>query len=408
MTAPHINHIPIWLVAAFICQSVTSCIDNDADSAADSIAVAFDNNWPEGIDPSAITSATVSLRELNTGQTVELDAFSSSLATLPMGIYDYEGTATYTPDTKESSTASAKTLRAVGTAVEITSPLQISIEWFFSSPGGTWVFAEIYATGSPNATATGGLRDTYLRITNNTDKTLYADGMGIAESAFVNARTNAFEILTPANNRNINFTAGTLWVIPGSGTDHPVAPGESLKIVDQAIDWNTQVHGAQNHTDANFEWHDDNAQDTDNPDVPDLEKWYCYSNTIWVLSNQCNRSYALVKFPDGMTAADYLAGYHGGYDYIHTIGTHMHNDKAYLIPNEWIIDGVNLGNNATFVYGALGSGIDISYSSISDIDKDPNRFGKVFRRKTATTHADGRHELQDTNDSRIDFELVRL
>ncbi len=109
-----------------------------------------------------------------------------------------------------------------------------------------------------------------------------------------------------------------------------------------------------------------------------------------------------------MTAEDYLSQYHGGYDYIHTIGTHMHNDKAYLIPNEWILDGVNLGNAASYVYGALGKGIDISYASISDVDKDPNRFGKVFRRKTATTEADGRVILQDTNDSRADFELIKL
>ena len=165
--------------------------------------------------------------------------------------------------------------------------------------------------------------------------------------------------------------------------------------------------GALDHTDADFEWHDDNRQDTDNPQVADLDKWFCYSNTIWIISNQCNRSYALVKFPEGMNAETYLAQYHGAYEYIHTIGTHMTNDRAYLIPNEWILDGVNLSNDVVWVYGALGNSIDISYASISTVDKDPNRFGHVFRRKEAAEVA-GVKVLQDTNDSRADFTLVRL
>lgn len=393
---------------------MSSCVDDDADNAADSIAVAFSNHWPEGVEAAAVTSATVSMRELNTGQTFTVNPLSSDLATLPIGVYDYTGTATVTctvPASGEDGSAPSaieKNMRVTGSSVTVSNPVQLTLDWFFSNPGGTLVFSEIYACGSPNATATGGLRDTYLRITNNTGETIWADGLGIAESAFVNARASMYEILTPANDRNVNFTAGTIWVIPGSGKDYPIAPGESIKIADQAIDWSAQVPGALNHLDADFEWHDDHAQDTDNPSVTNLDKWYSYSNTIWIISNQCNRSYALVKYPAGMTADEYLATCHGGYDYIHTIGTHMHNDKAYLIPNDWILDGVNLGNDVTYVYGALADGIDISYASISTIDKDPNRFGKVFRRKTAVTHPDGRTELQDTNDSRTDFTLVKL
>ncbi len=404
----YLHSLAIRVAAIFaIAVVATSCVDNNDNDASDNIAIAFDNRLPEGITRETITNAIVNLKELNTGESFSLNPLSSSMGSVPLGIYDYEGSMTAVVTGPEGETIE-KNLRVAGSSVTISENTSLTLNWFFSNPGSSLVFAEIYATGSPNATATGGLRDSYIRIYNNTDETIYADGIGIAESAFVNARTNAFEILTPANDKEVNFTAGTVWVIPGNGTDHPIAPGESIKIVDQAIDWSAQVTGALNHTDADFEWYDDNAQDTNNPSVEDLDKWYCYSLSIWVISNQCNRSYALVKFPAGMTAEDYLSQYHGGYDYIHTIGTHMHNDKAYLIPNEWILDGVNLGNAASYVYGALGKGIDISYASISDVDKDPNRFGKVFRRKTATTEADGRVILQDTNDSRADFELIKL
>ncbi len=383
---------------------LSSCIDDKDDDVADSIPIAFINKLPEGVP--SIKSAVITMTELNTGSVYRIDPFAEELGSVPLGIYDYEGTIRFDSHDEETGTSVEKTLRVAGTSVTISSPISLHLEWFFSNPGGTLIFSEIYATGSPNATATGGIRDSYFKIYNNTDQTIYADGLGIVESALVNAKASTYEILTEANDRQKNFTAATIWVIPGSGTDFPIEPGKSLKIVDQAIDWSTQVSGAFDHRDADFEWYDDNAQDTDSPSVPNLSKWYCYSNTIWIMSNQCNRSYALVKFPDGMTSEEYLSQYHGGYDYISTIGTQMHNDRAYLIPNSWIIDGVNLGNSEAYIYGALGNNIDISYACISDRNSDPNRFGRIFRRKVATTTSDDRVIFQDTNDSKADFIVI--
>lgn len=388
--------------------AMTACVDDSQDDINDNIAVAFANEWPDGISASAVRNAEVTMTERNSGQTIKLDPLSAEMGTLPMGVYDYEATASLiTIEIPEEESSVTKKLHASGTSLTLTAPTQIRLEWFYESSAESLLFSEIYAAGSPNATATGGVRDTYVRIYNNSDQTVYADGIGIAESAFVNAKASTFEILTPANDRQINFTAGTIWVIPGSGKDYPIEPGQSIKIVDQAIDWSQQVNGALDHTDADFEWHDDHAQDTDNPDVTDLEKWYCYSNTIWIISNQCNRSYVLVRFPEGTTPESYLAEYAGGYDYRHTIGTLMHNDKAYLIPNEWILDGVNLGNAESYVHGATGTSVDMGYARISEYDKDPNRFGNVFRRKTAATRPDGTVILQDTNDSSSDFVLAK-
>lgn len=381
----------------------TGCIDEARDAAGDALPVSFLSQWPDDLDPATITSARLTFTELNSGAVSTVDLTSSAKGTLPLGIYDFNGTATVTIHDAATDSDVTKTLRVSGNSVTVTGASSLPLAWFYSNPGGTLVFSEIYATGSPNATATGGLRDTYLTIYNNTDHVVYADGVGIVESSFTNSKTNTVEVLTPANDRQVNFTASTVWVIPGSGTDYPLQPGESLKIVDQAIDWSAQVPGALNHTDADFEWYDDNAQDTDNPSVPNLEKWYCYSNTIWLISNQCNRSYALVRFPAGTTSQQYLTDYYGAYQYKSTLGNIMYNDKAYLVPNAWILDGVNLGNDETYVYGALGNGVDISFASISDINKDPNRFGMVFRRKKAATLPNGAPLLQDTNDSRADF-----
>ena len=199
-------------------------------------------------------------------------------------------------------------------------------------------------------------------------------------------------------------------MIPGNGTDVPIEPGESIKIVDQAINWGEQVTGALNHTDADFEWYDEvtvgSVRDTDNPSVDNLDKWFSYSATVWLPSQQCNRSYALVRFPAGMTAEKYLADYIGDYTYIAAAtGKEMTAGKCYRIPFDWILDGVNLCPTEAFTVSALDSSIDMSYSAVSDKNNDKNRYGKAFVRRISGTSPVGNAILMDTNDSANDFEV---
>lgn len=390
-------HSVLMLAAAVAALGFSAC--SDSDDGIEPVAVGFTSVLPDGVNYNDIYDATLKLTELNTGAVTTVDPLNSNMLIAP-GLYNYEGTAKVNVTADGNTTV--KTLRTAGNSVSISSAANLKLNWFFTNPGGTLIFSEIYAAGSPNAAGTSGLKDSYFRIYNNTDQTIYADGIGIAESSFTNAANNNFEILTPANDRETNFTAQTIWVIPGNGTEHPILPGQSIKIVDQAIDWSEQVAGALNHTDADFEWYDDHKLDTDKPSVPNLNKWYSYSATIWIMNNQCNKSYALVKFPEGMTAENYLASYNGTYTYIGATGKEMTNNKSYLIPLTWIIDGVNLGTNDSYENGALSKTIDISHAAISDITRDPKRFGKKFVRKVSN-EANGVTYLQDTNDSAADF-----
>lgn len=399
----------VIIASAILATSFASCSDKD-EPQEQSHLVTLQNNFPEGIEHYTVmfNDMSVTFTELNTRQTYTTTASHMAASvniSLPTGIYDYSGVINYSQLLGDGSTKELA-LRTVGTSVTITGDQELTLDWFLSTPSEGFVFSEIYAAGSPNATGKSGLKDTYIRIYNNSSETLYADGLAICESDFVNSRTNDYTILTPENDLNVNFTAGTVWVIPGNGTDVPVEPGKSITIVDQAIDWSAQVEGALNLTGADFEWYDDHAMDTDNPSVPNLDKWFSYSATIWIISNQCNRSYALVRMPEGMTAEAYLAEYKAPYKYIHpTTGNEMTKQNACRIPNSWIIDGVNLGNRETYVHGALAPSIDASFACISEKNSDPARFGKVFVRKTATTTPDGRVILQDSDDSAADFIL---
>lgn len=389
---------------------MTSCSDDDPTPTYPTYPVTIVNNLPEDLPLTfTIKSGEITYSELNTGLEYTFQLPASETDVVPAGTYAINATMVieYENDNEEKV---ERTLRAVASQYVISgTSTATALSWFYYNPENTLVFGEIYFAGSLNAAGTNGLYDTFFTIYNNTDEVQYADGIAIVESKLTNASTD--QILTEANQREANFTVQTVYVIPGNGTDVAINPGESIKIVDQAIDWNAQLAGALNHTDADFEWYDESTsgtvKDTDNPDVPNLDKWFSYSATIWIPSNQCNRSYALVRFPEGMTVETFLAEQDGTYKYVNaTTGKEMTGTKAYLIKYDWIIDGVNLCPTEKWTIGALSTSVDASYAAISEKNADKSRFGNKFVRKVSGVSAAGNTILKDTNDSANDFEIV--
>lgn len=391
-----IKHI---FVCSVLALGFTACSDDEPTPVYD---VTFSENVPAGY---TIKSQTINFTEINTGSVTTVTGTSG--LQLTAGTYNIDATATATGI--EDNITVEKSLRAVAQNVVITATTHsVSLSWFFFNPDNSLVFSEIYVSGSLNATGKGALYDSFFRIYNNTDEVLYADGLAICESKLINA--TAITMITEANKPENNFTAQTIYVIPGNGTDVPVQPGQSIKIVDQAINWSEQVSNALDHCDADFEWYDEvttgTIRDTDNHDVPNLNKWFSYSATIWLPSQQCNRSYALVRFPQGMTSEKYLTDYNGEYTYLSSTGKEMTGSKAYLIPNEWIIDGVNLCVAQDFKQASLAPSVDMSYASIAIENSVANRTGKKFVRRVSGKSPAGNTILMDTDDSKNDFEIV--
>ncbi|MDE5607639.1 MAG: DUF4876 domain-containing protein [Muribaculaceae bacterium] len=390
----------LLFLGCLIAGMLAACSNDDVIPTYD---VNFGYEMPSDMGTYAIESGKLTLTELNTGSVTVVELPVAAAPRVAAGTYSYEGTMTVMADGVK------RMLRTVGNQVEITSTTSsLSLNWFFYNPDNLLVFSEIFVTGSLNAKGTSGLYDSYFRIYNNTDETQYADGLAIVESKLTNTDNNT--IVTPEAQRNANFLAQTVYVIPGTGHDVPILPGHSIKIVDQALDWDEQVAGALDHRDADFEWYDEvttgSVRDTDNPDVPNLDKWFSYSATIWLPSQQCNRSYALVRFPEGMTTETFLAGYVGDYTYVSSVtGKEMAGNKCYRIPLAWIIDGVNLCPTEVFTISSLDSSVDMSYSAISDKNSDKNRFGKMFARRESGISPAGNVVLMDTDDSARDFEV---
>ena len=393
------NLVKVLLACALMAPVMVSCSDDDKIAPVYEIAV--NPILPSGY---VIDSQKIIFTEINTNVVTPVEDINN--LRLAAGTYNIEATAVVS----SNDDATTKNMRAIAQNVVITETTRsVTLDWFFYNPDNSLVISEIYL-GSLNATGKGLLYDSHISIYNNTDEVIYADGLAICEGSLNN--TTSYPDLTPTPEER--FLVGTVYVIPGNGTEHPIDPGKSITIVDQAIEWSADVAGAQDYRDADFEWYDEvtigTIRDTDNPSVPNLDKWYSYSATIWILSQQANRSYAIARIPEGVTAESYLKDYTCSYTYYFTFTeNYITRENQYYIPLDWIIDGVNLSPASSQEFLCLPPSIDISYKSINDDPQSAaDRAYRMFVRREAGKSADGNIILQDTDDSAKDFKIVNI
>lgn len=266
---------------------------------------------------------------------------------------------------------------------------------------GELLIEEIFFTGhlTESGSQTSSDGDQYFKITNNSDELIYADGLLVvfSESSSNTATTGAqwtYPVLTD------RIGVNSIYRIPGSGKDVPVKPGESLLLALTAQDF-TQG-GGFDLSKADFEFVDlnDYVQDPDNPDVPNLENWFKSSRSITVLHNRGMESYAIAFAPPAMTAEAFMADYPwNGTRVMDWNGHHFEREiqDAYLIPNDWVVDGVNGA-----VPEALGNlwwnpDVDSGWTGVGETQNDAGRYGKGVRRKVENG------KLADSNNSTNDF-----
>lgn len=359
---------------------------------------------PEGIDDLQILKETVVFRNLSSGEEMRFDS-TEGLA-IPVGIYEcsYEAEATYVNAGDEESAVVEGRLIGNAESVQVTAAgFKLVLPVYLSVDKDDFIFEEIFFTGTRRASGSSYIGDTYFKIYNNTDHVLYADGLAICESKF---KSTQFYTYTP-DIRQDEMTVHAIYVIPGNGTEHPVAPGESLVICDTGIDHRISNPNSFDLSDADFEWYDESTNpshtDIDSPTVPNLDKWYCYTLTVFIPHNRGFSSFALARIPIGKEA--YLSDYY--YDYEYTMylpaGTFPMSGSAYRLPNEWIVDGVNCSVETDRQWNVLPPSIDAGWTHCGAMDSDENRFFKSIRRKMLYLTDDGIRVLKDTNNSTADF-----
>lgn len=349
----------------------------------------------DGIE--SVTDIALTAHDINMNK----DYTSDSLCfRLPLGYYDLTANAL----------GDDKPIRAYKRGVKITQDCVVDLYADFVTAGNdNFVLAEIFFAGTETPEGKRYVGDKYFVVVNNSPDTLAADGLILIESDLNSVQKYD---LGDHDFRDRFFAVDAMYRIPGDGQTNRVAPGHALIIADNAMDHTAANANSFDLSTADFEWYDVSssagATDVDNPDVTNLEKLYCYTYTIWVPHNQGHKSFGLARFPEGMTTEQYFAtdSFYIQYNYelVTAAGTFSQSKKSYVLPNEWIVDAVNMAPSETFQWLTFSDELDAGYAYVAPTGSDVTRFGKAVRRKTIGTIND-RRVLQDTNNSTDDFEM---
>lgn len=274
---------------------------------------------------------------------------------------------------------------------------------------GEFVIEEVYFTST--ALQETGVPDKlngdqYLKIRNNTDADLYADGMMLILGSSVNSGQN-ISIIEGSDFRKNGCAGSAFYIIPGGGNDVLVKAGESLIITNNAQNHTVANVDSWDATKANFEWFDvssnNKIKDIDNFAVPNLDKWYANTATVHILHNRGYSSVAIAMPPVGMNAEQFLANYvikDAKYIFHSPNGSNIDMSvRGYNVPMEWVLDAVNTGDKNNFFVSPWYSTLDAGYAWCGIGDGDISRHNKSIIRKSG---ADGK--LVDTNNSTNDFD----
>lgn len=374
----------------------TSCSDDDPDGVK-TTEMALTVTDPENLEGVSLSDLKVEFSERNTGVKTTLEGFVDHTLTksLPQGTYDIavEGTISYTLDGKTQTAkvrASKEANVIIGDNLSLSLPLSLVLET------SDFLIQEIFFSGTLTPEGKQYDGDKYIKIYNNTDSVLYADGLVIGESEFLTVTKQEYR----PDIMSSDVAVGSLIQIPGSGKDYPVEPGQSILIVDNAINHLEYNSQSMDLTKANFEWYSESlGGETDNPSVPNMTNLY----SRMVMHNRGFKSYVLARIPVSNEA--YLTDYpyHYEYDFVFSGVIYPMDGDCYKIPNEWVLDAVNLSVEAEFQWIVTSPSLDMGWSHCGNKDKDPDRYGKSVRRKELSKTADGRVILKDTNNSTVDF-----
>ncbi len=323
------------------------------------------------------------------------DDYVIKVPTLAEGTYNIytKGSITFVKDGADGSMGFEVTSKDVALS-ETSSSTKVVINSFKAESG--FVLSEICTTGTLNPQGKNYNYDAYFVITNNSNKVLYADSLLLIESQYQSSSSG--------NNpwspdvRPYAIPAGAVFMIPGNGTDHPVNPGESIVIANNAMDHTTVNEKSYDLTGADFEVYLDNggnSMDTDY-ETPNMEYIWCYTQTIWLPSVQQNRSYAIARMKEDKET--FLANHSVTPTYVASTGKTMES-KQVQIPNEWVLDAVNLGTGDDFGWYVISYGLDAGFVAGRANSKDTTQRGTSIKRKK-----DSAGKYIDTNNSTNDME----
>lgn len=429
--------------------ALSACSDDDFGSnssltpQAFQVDVNFDNENYEGL---AAENTSVTLTNVNTGD--EYQAISSSsgaanfetvlpgtynvTASLNLSATEFNELFGYDPNVEEVIFNASQEQVIVNVNTTSTS-LELK-----AARIGDLVIKQVYYAGS-NAVQGAVFRDQFIEIYNNSNEVIFADGLYIAQ--LYGKSSTTVESFTLANgqfdwSQSIGMSSGNsantdyvytdyVFQIPGNGEMHPIEPGESILIAQNALNHKEPL--TDNNGDpitigdpsltvdlsaSDFEVYlgdfresigeEPYQWDIQNPAVEDLiiaywgrENYYS-GNKDFVIDTKGRDSFAIFRVDD--------EEFNTYEDFPNPSISQIEDDTKFFmqIPSSLIIDGIDL---QSYNPGSPRPKILPSEVDASSIGVDGIFNSQSVMRKTKT-EVDGRIILEDNNNSAEDFKVL--
>lgn len=387
-----LNLLSVLAVIVAVC----SCDDPLTSGDGNRTRVTVTVDLPDLPDEALIVDRIYTFQNMSTGKTSEFSP--NGEINLIAGLYDVSFTAkVFTPGVAQT------TLRANRQSVDISGEnCRIELKAYNNRESDDLIIVEVFFAGTLQPSGNNYYGDDYIKLYNNTDHIIYADGIVLFESKFLTTKKQNYtpDIMAEA------MTVQALYQVPGNGTDVPVAPGEYLLLADTGIDHRVANPNSFDLSHADFEWYDVSTKPSDmdiDGAVDNLDKWYCYTQSYWILHNRGFRTFGIARIP--VEREVYLKDYYYTYEYdeVTNVGTFPMSQSAYRMPNEWISDAVTTSVASEYAWQVCAPSVDCGWTNCGTIDRDKTRYFHSVRRKLLLLTDDGRAVFQDTNNSTSDF-----
>jgi hypothetical protein len=353
---------------------------------------------PDEVAQGQIVSETFQFKNISNSRTYTFN--SRDDIQLIIGLYDVD----YQAEVQlENGATSHMQAHAYSVQINKNATTTLALSAYNNIDSDDLIIAEIFFAGTLQSSGNQYYGDDYVKLYNNTDHVIYADGITFFETKFTT--TDKYEY--QPNIMDEAVTVQAIYTIPGNGTEHPVQPGQYLLLADTGIDHRISNPNSFDLSNADFEWYDISSSpsnlDIDSPTVPNLDKWYCYTKSYFMLHNRGFKAYGIARIP--VDKESFLADNYYTYDYemITVAGTFPMTGNAYFIPNNWIIDIVNCSVESNYAWNLCAPQLDCGWTACGSIDRDKNRYFRSVRRKLLYVNDAGNAVFKDTNNSTADF-----
>lgn len=351
--------------------NVTSAVPSISD--LDGLAVKF-TNFKEGIVREA---------KINKGQVI--------VDSLPPGLYSINVAGLRKDNLEDTYYLNAGVVNYG--IVKDNQKLDLKVSGLKQSP---LVFSEIYYCGS----APFYFRDQFYEIYNNSEETVYLDGLHFATLT----PTIATTVLPvwPAEDGDKYVYGDRVWKIPGNGRDFPLLPGESINIAQFAANHKLSQYNPDSPIDcstAEFEFNMDNPNFPNQPALDMLHVFYngnsSKGSVPQYLTSVFGAAYVIFRIPYG-AKWDPVNDVNLRTRNLGTTGTQLFAK----IPRSYLWDAVEAGHNANMITAKrVPSEVDAGMTYVG-----ATYIGQAVARKVREQKKDGTPFYMDTNNSTDDFE----